>query len=155
MMVDDLEFLPLRVIRVGPKGKRTFDPRDKRLLVEACRQPGASVAGMALRAGVNANQLRNWIALDEARRAIASPASAMPAVPTAFVPVVEVGSVALKHESSVMGAPSSASACQAPTTLPPLARLKARLPNGATVELQCTGGDAALVAAMVQALVAR
>ncbi|WP_018311587.1 transposase [Cupriavidus sp. UYPR2.512] len=57
----DLDFLPLRAINVGANGKRSFDKGDKRRLVEACLQPGVSVAGMAIKAGVNANQLRRWI----------------------------------------------------------------------------------------------
>jgi transposase len=55
----DLDFLPLKVMHVSPKGK--FDPDGKRRLVEACLRPGASLAGLALTAGVNANQLRKWV----------------------------------------------------------------------------------------------
>ena len=56
---DDLSFLPLRVkgVGVGVGGKRSFDPMDKRRLVEACPGPGGSLSGLALKAGVNANQL--------------------------------------------------------------------------------------------------
>jgi hypothetical protein len=36
MVHDDLSFLPLRVTRVGVGGKRSFDPADKRRLVDAC-----------------------------------------------------------------------------------------------------------------------
>jgi len=42
-------------------GRRRYDPAAKRALVEACLQPGASVAGLALANGVNANLLRKWI----------------------------------------------------------------------------------------------
>ncbi|MFM0086875.1 IS66 family insertion sequence element accessory protein TnpB, partial [Paraburkholderia sediminicola] len=42
MTEDDLSFLPLRVTRVGVGGKRSFDPADKRRLIEACLRPGAS-----------------------------------------------------------------------------------------------------------------
>ncbi|MFJ2456467.1 transposase [Pseudomonas protegens] len=61
MPLNDLTFLPLKVINVGGRGKRTFDPDGKRRLIEACLQPGVSISGMALRAGINANQLRKWI----------------------------------------------------------------------------------------------
>ena len=61
MTEDDLTFLPLRVTRVGVGGKRSFDPADKRRLVEACLRPGASLSGLALKAGVNANQLHKWV----------------------------------------------------------------------------------------------
>lgn len=39
------------------------------MMIEACQKPSASVAGLALKAGVNANQLRKWIML-EPRRAV-------------------------------------------------------------------------------------
>jgi transposase len=48
----DLDFLPLKVTHVSPNGKRSFDPDDKRRLVEVCLQPGASLSGFALKAGV-------------------------------------------------------------------------------------------------------
>ncbi|MGH1506981.1 hypothetical protein [Ralstonia solanacearum] len=46
---DELSYLPLKVTRVGDNGKRTFDAEDKRRLIEACRQPGVSLSGMALK----------------------------------------------------------------------------------------------------------
>ncbi len=46
---DDLSFLPLRVTRVGVGGKRSFDPADKRRLVEACLRPSASLLASPLR----------------------------------------------------------------------------------------------------------
>ena len=61
MTENDLSFLPLRVTRVGVGGKRSFDPIDKRRLVEAWLRPGASLSGLALKAGVNANQLHKWV----------------------------------------------------------------------------------------------
>jgi transposase-like protein len=71
MTSDELDFLPLKVTHVDEGGRRCFDPDGKRRLIEACEQPGASVAGLALKAGVNANQLRKWILL-ERRRAVRS-----------------------------------------------------------------------------------
>jgi transposase len=64
-MTDDLSFLPLKVTKVGPTGKRTFDPDGKRRLIQTCRRPGVSISGMALKAGVNVNQLHKWIRDDE------------------------------------------------------------------------------------------
>ncbi|WP_408471193.1 hypothetical protein [Paraburkholderia strydomiana] len=58
MTENDLPFLPLRVTRVGVGGKQSFDPAGKRRLVDACLQPGASLFGLALKAGANVNQLR-------------------------------------------------------------------------------------------------
>ena len=53
----------LAVIKVLGNGKRRFDPVTKARLIDACLEPGVSVAGLALEHGVNANLLRNWIAL--------------------------------------------------------------------------------------------
>ncbi|WP_308112593.1 transposase [Paraburkholderia madseniana] len=47
--------------RVGVDRKRSFDPADKRRLIEGCLQQGASLSGVALKAGVNANQLCRWV----------------------------------------------------------------------------------------------
>jgi transposase len=63
MNYDEIDFLPLRVIRECSNGKRRYDPEGKRRLIEACLQPGASIAGFALRAEVEANQLHKWIRL--------------------------------------------------------------------------------------------
>ena len=154
MTDDDLSFLPLKVTKVGPTGKRTFDPDGKRRLIEACRRPGVSISGMALKAGVNVNQLHKWIrdderedALDDASECVAPP----------FMPVVTLGEVSRSAEVMVESAAvltrreAVAPALRAPVP----ARLRAQLPNGVTFELECTGRDSALVKAMVEALGAR
>ncbi len=43
----------------GPYRRRSF--AEKREIVELCLKPGASVAGVALSHGVNANLVRKWI----------------------------------------------------------------------------------------------
>ena len=106
------------------------------------------MASLALKAGINANQLRNWMALDEGHHgttSITPTMSTMPIAPTAFVPVVEICAV----QSLPMGRQSEP---VSPTPGPPLARLAAQFPNGVTVELACTGRDSTLVAAMIKAL---
>jgi len=156
MMDNEYEVPPLRVIRVRSNGKRDFDPRDKRQLVEACLRPGVSVSGMALKVGINTNQLRKWIQLHQV--AIEATAAARSTLP-AFVPVVEVGAVTRVTESPVVRgrppaqAPARTQPAQRPSLAPAL--LRARLPNGATVELECGGQDVALVKAMIEALGAR
>ncbi|MGT2430934.1 IS66-like element accessory protein TnpA (plasmid) [Cupriavidus basilensis] len=158
MMDNEYEVPPLRVIRVRSNGKRDFDPRDKRQLVEACLRPGVSVSGMALKVGINTNQLRKWIQLHQAAKEAAAADSAGPALP-AFVPVVEVGGVTRVPESPVAleRLPTQAPASAQPSPRVPLtpALLTARLPNGVMVELQCGGQDVALVKAMIEALGAR
>jgi transposase len=155
MTEDDLAFLPLKVTHIDRGGRRVFDPQDKRRLIEACRRPGVSVSGMALKAGVNANQLRKWICARTPayEAALAGPQSAETS-PSTFVPVVAVGDTA----STLSRAPaaslaadrregSRASLCSVPS-----ARLLATLPNGVMVELECSGQDSSLVAAMIAAL---
>lgn len=147
MTHDDLTFLPLRVTRVGVGGKRSFDPVDKQRLVDACLQPGASLSGLALRAGVNANQLRKWVCLREQSNSTARDDMA------AFVPVVAIGepapTMALPVASRTTPEPE-------PSRLSPrtarVARLSAQLPNGVKLELECSERDAALVTAMIAAL---
>lgn len=49
-------------------GRRVYHAAAKRELVRRCREPGVSVAGIALAHGINANLLRKWITLEERRR---------------------------------------------------------------------------------------
>ncbi|SDE02019.1 transposase [Cupriavidus sp. YR651] len=156
MMEAEFDVLPLRVIRVRSNGKRDFDRADKRRIVEACLRPGVSVSRMALKLGINTNQLRNWIRLHQvAKEAAAAAGSSMPA----FVPVVEVSNVMQVTGSLVVRgrppaeAPVRTQPPQRPCLTPAL--LKARLPNGVTVELECGGQDVALMKAMIEALGAR
>lgn len=126
----DLSFLPLKVRRVGIGGKRTFDAEGKRRLIEACCQPGVSVSRMALKAGVNANQLRKWIRGNTRREAVQPP---LPA----FVPVVAIDDATRPNPAGIP--------CQA-------AHFTARLPNGITIELACGGEHAPLLRTLLEAL---
>src|SRR5260364_152813 len=58
----------LPIIRVKRDGSRIFDPQAKSRLVEACLQPGVSIASLALSHGVNANLLHKWIRRDQRAR---------------------------------------------------------------------------------------
>jgi transposase len=154
MTEDDLSFLPLRVTRVGVGGKRSFDPMDKRRLVDACLRPGASLSGLALKAGVNANQLHKWV---RAREQGSPPARRdVPVTLSAFVPVVAIdeptpvmASAPASHRTT-----SAESSCVSPPSTRP-ARLTAHLPNGVKLELECSAKDLAIVNAVVVALGAR
>ena len=45
-----------------PSRRRRYHPEEfKQAVIEACCQPGASVAGIAMANGVNANQVRRWM----------------------------------------------------------------------------------------------
>jgi transposase len=142
MNQDETSYLPLRVTNVGPKGKRTFDRHAKRLLIEACLQPGASISGLALKAGINANQLHKWIR-DSQRAEANEPIREEAATLEAFVPVV-----------ALEGIVDSAAKCDPTKQLvqDAQARLSAQLPNGVTLELECSGRDAGMVRAMIETL---
>lgn len=153
------DFLPLRVTNTGVDGKRRFDKRGKQRLIEACLQPGVSVACMALKAGVNANQLWRWIAKHKTEHAGDTAVADAPEVaPAAFIPVIEVTDAG---PMVVSPRPEKPSALPAPilresarvSPRPPLpSRLVAQLPNGVSLELECTDQDTALVKAMIDAL---
>ena len=147
MSFDDFTFLPLKVIRTGPGGKRTFDRAGKQMLIEACLVPGVSISGMALKAGINANQLHKWIRSGQRSYLPAAPVAAEPA--PAFLPVVQIDSAPPQAERRpVTAQPPVASSV--PSVSP--VRLSARLANGVAIEMECTANDAALVTVMIVAL---
>ncbi len=49
------------ILRGPTHGRSTYSKAGKRALVELCKQPGASVAAVALAHRINANLLRRWI----------------------------------------------------------------------------------------------
>ena len=154
MTQNEVDFLPLRVTGMTAAGKRKFDAEGKRKLIEACLQPGASIAGLALKAGVNANQLHKWIQLRERANAAAATASVEP-WPSAFVPVGTVGEVApVRMNPEPVGVRRSSHRYESAKTATP-ARLSTQLRNGVTLQLECAAHDGALVRAMVEALGAR
>lgn len=55
-------------------GKKIYTTAFKRWLVEQACKPGASTAGLAMRFGVNANQLRRWMRLQHLSEATPAPA---------------------------------------------------------------------------------
>jgi transposase len=95
------------VERLMRNGKRIFTSAFKAWLVDQAGKPATSVAGLALRHGVNANQLRRWMRLAEQyvseRAPILLPVyieqAQVPATPTA-----PVSSAAAPIEIEVAGA---------------------------------------------------
>lgn len=137
---------------MGVGGKRSFDPVDKARLVEAYEQPGASLSGLASKAGgVNASQLRKWVRLHRKVQTRASNDD-MAASPSVFVPVIAISDPAPvpapahsgRMQSELQPSPMSS---RSPTS----ARLLAQLPNGVKLELEHTARDTALVSAMIAA----
>ena len=44
-----------------PRTRRTYSPQFKAELLTACKQPGASIAALAMQHGMNANVLHRWL----------------------------------------------------------------------------------------------
>ena len=100
-------------------GRCVYSEAGKRALVEACLQPGVSVAASALANGVNANLLRKWIAhyqrkqRGKAGAVMKSPAAA----PAVLLPVI-----------------SEAAATRSATTRVEAAKPKAQTPGSIEIE---------------------
>lgn len=105
-----------RSLVVGHKrdGRCRYDPAAKRELIEAALRPGVSVAGLALRHGINANLLRTWMRQHQQREAGATSV----ALPAAFIPVVPARPTAKVTQCLIV-----------------------RLPNGVRVELETVGTE--------------
>jgi transposase len=71
-----------RVERVKANGKRVFSTAFKSWLVEQAGRPGVSVAALAMRHEINANQLRRWMRLDH----LVPPARAPAVLPVVLAP---------------------------------------------------------------------
>ncbi|MGC3525886.1 transposase [Pseudomonas aeruginosa] len=128
------------VVSHNRQGKCRYDPQAKQELIRACLRPGISTARMALKFGLNANQLRAWIGQYLQRQGTtqggdekeiqsrdnedpASPVVDIEPVPM-FVPVVTPGSE-----------PVSARAACAPAGPSSLSLgLQVRLPNGVELD---------------------
>ncbi len=141
----------LEVVSVLRNGRRRYDPASKQRLVEACREPGASLASLALRHGVNANLLRKWVTGQPRQQ---RPGVAVGAIDSAFVPVVELRGVADSPEPpsppSIRHPVQPAQAARHAD--PPGPRLTVEMPNGVTLRLECSGRDVELVSAMIVTL---
>jgi len=143
------------VVGMGRSGKRRrFDSQAKRELVQACLQPGVSVARMALEHGLNANLLRKWIRQQQRERGDAVAAAVTAGAMSAFVPVVAGNRVqsAPPKPGHAVELPTHSAPDRALPCTPALPRLMAELPNGVTLRLECASQDATLVTVMIEAL---
>lgn len=82
------------VVRVRSNGKREFTTAFKAWIVEQALVPGTSTAGLAMKHGINANQLRRWMRLHQQGGAPALPrvlpvTLSMSAAPCTEPPIVE------------------------------------------------------------------
>jgi transposase len=131
--------------------RRRFDPQAKLELVQACMQPGVSVARMALDHAVNANLLRKWIRDYERERSGAAASKAIESQAPAFVPVVQIGEIEasvteVRRRSPRIGIGPSRDGLSAPS------QLVAELVNGVTLKLSCNERELALMSMMIETL---
>ena len=132
--------------------RRRFDPQAKLELVQACMQPGVSVARIALDHAVNANLLRKWIRDYERERDGDAARKAVESQARAFVPVVQIGAVDASV-TDVCRRPPRMGVAQSGDGLMPSSQLVAQLPNGVTLKLDCNECDLALMSTMIETLV--
>ncbi len=115
----DTELVNRLVIGRKRDGRCTYDPQAKSQIVQACLQPGVSVARIAMQHGINPNLLRTWIG----KRRSAELARSIETVPrrqadAAFVPLqIEAAKSDPVRTEAVM------------------VRLHVRLPNGVEFDL--------------------
>lgn len=122
----DTELFGRLVVGQKRDGRCIYDPAAKQALVEAALRPGVSVAGLALRHGINANLLRNWMHKHQAQRETGTLTATVTPLP-AFIPVVPK-----------------------PCARAELPGLTVRLPNG--VQLEFAQVEAEGLAALLQQL---
>ena len=145
----DSEFR-LVVTSTGRNGRRRYEEESKRSLAKDCLQPGVSLAGMALKHGVNANLLRKWVVAYQL-------APEVPAVPdaaplAAFVAVKLGSSLPMVQDERAPTRPTAATIPLATGLTMPPSRLRAQMPNGVTFEFECASGDAALITTVIETL---
>ncbi len=132
--------------------RRRFDPQAKLELVQACLEPGVSVARMALEHAVNANLLRKWIRDYERERSGAGADQRIEGEAPAFVPVVQIGGVQASV-TDVRRRPTRMEITQSRDGVSPPSQLVAELPNGVTLKLGCNEHEVALMSVMIETLV--
>lgn len=143
--------LRLLVTGTGRDGRRHYDRQSKQALVKACLKPGVSLAGMALKHGVNANLLRKWMASYRLTSEAAAPAAPMEDRAEAFIPVILASRIIAPIEKQRPTPMRAAIPADAPGSTPHL-RLRAQLLNGVTLEIDCAGRDAALLSSVIETL---
>ena len=70
---------------IGRRRRRTHSAEFKAKVVSACRQPGVSIAEVALANGLNANLLRRWVVTEEQMQPVEPMATAHAAPPRSTV----------------------------------------------------------------------
>lgn len=140
-MITPEEPLRLETVGVLRNGRRRYDPGSKQRLVEACLQPGVSLAGLALQHGVNANLLRKWVAKRQLQKNGDGQPEARAPIAPAFIRV-RAPSPSPTRSAGAIAVCATERSCAG--------RLTASMPNGVTLSLE--GGDAQLLSAVIEAL---
>jgi transposase len=90
---------------IGRRRRRTHSAEFKAKVVSACRQPGVSMAAVALANGLNANLLRRWVVTEEQTPPVRPMETAHAALPRSidedrtFIPIpLERSTVATSQE---------------------------------------------------------
>jgi transposase len=88
--------------------RRTHSAEFKAKVVSACRQPGVSIAAVALANGLNANLLRRWVVAEEQTQLVRPMQTANAALPRStvenrtFIPIqLERSTVATSQEITI------------------------------------------------------
>lgn len=72
----------------GGRRRRIHSEEFKTRVVEASKQPGVSLAAIAMANGINANLLRRWVLMSQASSAVTQRTELAPLTPRAgFIPV--------------------------------------------------------------------
>lgn len=85
-----------RIARTNARGRHRYLPAFKAWIVDQALVPGTSLAGLAMRHQVNANQLRRWVTL---RQRLGSEAVPAPAPAPKLLPVVVTAPPVTSSES--------------------------------------------------------
>lgn len=86
-----------------PRTRRTYTPQFKAELLTACKQPGASIAAVALQHGMNANVLHRWLKDHRQETPLLSDGAPAPA----FIPIDLAASLPVAGRNSEPSAPPS------------------------------------------------
>jgi len=103
---------------------------------------------MALKHGVNANLLRKWV-VDLQLESNLAPHGTTDDLADPFVPVIVTGRACASIAPSPSTPPAIAAGMSALVAKP---LLRAKLPNGVTLEFECAAQDAVLVSAVIDSL---
>jgi transposase-like protein len=88
-----IELVEGLIVKPATHGRRTYSRQAKRALVQMCKAPGVSVAGLALSHGINANLLRRWISESDATESASSAEPRVALLPVTTTPVDPPASV--------------------------------------------------------------